>query len=81
MCAPLLRTEDWCAEADKEDDDSDIVGEAALTERTGPMGTSGSKARGSMVRTADPTKLKVRISAYVFGICGIDAPNTMDWPA
>ena len=27
--------------------------------RTGPKGTAGSKARGSMIRTDDPTQLKV----------------------
>ena len=33
--------------------------DAALGERMGPKGTGGSKARGSMVRTVNPTKLKV----------------------
>ena len=35
--------------------------DAALAERTGPKGTGGSKARGSMVRTVDPTKMKVAL--------------------
>lgn len=35
-------------------------GAAAVKGRTGPKGTAGSKARGSMVRTDDPTLLKVQ---------------------
>ena len=35
------------------------VREAALGQRTGSKGTAGSTARGSMIRTADPTKTQV----------------------
>ena len=39
--------------------------DAAVSQRTGPKGTAGSTARGSMVRTADPTKAQVNCCSGV----------------